>query len=92
MNTVTIRKSVKVFAGLAGLGAGIVINNAGKALERRSIIEAIPVWCFAAVFGVGTYTMVWAIGEKIVDEYPKWKKEMEDKTSKAEKEAEESEE
>lgn len=92
MNKAVIKKDVNVFAGLAGLGAGIVINNAGKVLGRRSIIEAIPVWCFAAVFGVGTYAVVRAIGEKIVDEYPKWKKEMEDKASKAEKEAEESEE
>ncbi len=88
MNTATIKKGIDVFAGLAGLGAGIVINNAGKALGRRSIIEAIPVGCFAAVFGVSTYIAIAAVGYKLVDEYPKWW----NKAAEAEKETEESEE
>ena len=79
MNTATIKKGVNVFAGLAGVGAGIVITNIGKAFGKRGLIEVIPVWCFAAVYGVGTYVAVKAIGEKIVEDYPKWKKEKEQK-------------
>lgn len=82
MNAVTIKKGVNVFAGLTGVGAGIVITNIGKAFGKRSLIEAISVGCFAAVYGVSTYVVVKAIGEKIVDDYPKWKKEKEQKEAK----------